>query len=116
LESIRAGFDGGSGTDTLRLSGGDAEGNSLSSDMLAAGASSVEVLDVTQVEGPVDMTLAVEDLISMNEDGDALKILKDGEDTVEIDGQTYDAGEHQFSVNGVDFKVVIENADQSPDV
>jgi Ca2+-binding RTX toxin-like protein len=116
LESIRAGFDGGSGTDTLRLSGGDAEGNSLSSDMLAAGASSVEVLDVTQVEGPVDMTLAVEDLISMNEDGDALKILKDGEDTVEIDGQTYDAGEHQFSVNGVDFKVVIENADQAPDV
>lgn len=116
LESIRAGFDGGSGTDTLRLSGGDAEGNSLSSDALAAGASSVEVLDVTQVEGPVDMTLAVEDLVSMNEDGDELKILKDGDDTVEIDGQSYEAGEHQFSVNGVDFKVVIENSDQPADV
>ncbi len=108
LENIRAGFDGGSGTDTLKLSGGSAEGTDLSSDEIVDAVSNIEILDVTGVQGPVDMSLSVDDLIEMTDDNDELKIMKDGDDTVNIGGQEYGVGEHTFNVDGVDFKVVIE--------
>lgn len=116
LESLRAGVDGGSGTDTLKLTGGDEAGNSLSSEALAGAVRNVEILDVTGVEGPVDMSLSVDDLIEMTDDRDELKILKDGEDTVEVGGQQYAAGEHTINVGGADFKLVIEDSDPSAEV
>lgn len=116
LENLRAGVDGGSGIDTLRLSGGNGEANSLSGDVLAGAVKNIEILDVTGVDGTVDMALSVDDLIEITDDRDELKILKDGEDTVEVDGQQLGAGEHTVSVDGVDFKLVIEDQDPTAGV
>lgn len=116
LENLRAGVDGGSGTDTLKLSGGNGEANSLSGDVLANAVKNIEILDVTGVDGTVDMALSVDDLIEMTDERDELKILKDGEDTVEVDGQQLSAGEHTVSVDGVDFKLVIEDQDPNAGV
>ncbi len=111
LESLRAGFDGGSGTDTLKLGGGDAAGNALSGDALANAVKNIEILDVTGVEGKVDMSLSVDDLIQMTDDRDELKILKEDEDTVVIGGQEYASGQHTINYEGVDFKVTIEDVE-----
>jgi hypothetical protein len=111
LQGLNAGFDGGSGTDTLKLGGGDAAGNSLSGDDLANTVHNIEILDVTGVEGKVDMSLSVDDLMEMTDDRDELKILKDGEDTVTINDQQYAAGEHVINYEGVDFKITIEDTE-----
>ncbi|MDW3206529.1 MAG: FecR domain-containing protein [Alphaproteobacteria bacterium] len=116
LESLRAGVDGGSGMDTLKLTGGNGGLSSLSGDALANAIKNVEILDVTGVDGPVDMSLSVDDLIEMTDDRDELKILKDGEDTVKVGDQEYGAGEHTVSIDGVDFKLTIEDVDSNPDV
>jgi Ca2+-binding RTX toxin-like protein len=116
LEGARAGVDGGSGSDLLRLTGGDGQAASLDGDMLAGAARNVEVLDVTQVDGPVDMALSVEDLVEMTDERDALTILKDGEDSVSVGGQQFGAGEHTISANGVDFKLTIEESEPTPDI
>ncbi|MDF1747590.1 MAG: FecR domain-containing protein [Alphaproteobacteria bacterium] len=116
LEGLKAGFDGGSGTDTLKLGGGNAEGNALSGDDLANAVNNIEILDVTGVEGKVDMSLSVDDLVEMTDDRDELKILKDGEDTVTINDQQYGAGEHTIHYEGVDFKITIEDTEQPPQV
>jgi hypothetical protein len=84
-------------------------GNNLSSDDLANTVHNIEILDVTGVEGKVDMSLSVDDLVEMTDDRDELKILKDGEDTVTINDQQYTAGEHVINYEGVDFKVTIED-------
>ncbi len=116
LESLRAGVNGGSGMDTLKLTGGNGSLSSLSGDALANAVKNVEILDVTGVDGPVDMSLSVDDLIEMTDDRDELKILKDGEDTVKVGDQEYGAGEHTVNVGGVDFKLTIEDVDTPPDV
>ncbi|NMM43529.1 hypothetical protein HH303_03505 [Rhodospirillaceae bacterium KN72] len=116
LESLRAGVDGGSGNDTLKLTGGDGGLSNLTGSSLANAASNIEILDVTGVDGPVDMSLSVDDLIQMTDDRDELKILKDGDDTVKVGDTDYGVGEHTISVDGVDFKLVIEDKDPTVDV
>lgn len=116
LQAARAGADGGSGNDLLRLTGGDGGETDLDGETLAGAVRNVEVLDVTQVDGPVDMALSVDDLIEMTDDRDALTILKDGEDTVSVGGQQLGAGEHTISANGVDFKLTIEESEPAPDI
>ena len=116
LESLRAGVDGGSGNDTLKLTGGDGGLSNLTGSSLANAASNIEILDVTGVDGPVDMSLSVDDLIQMTDDRDELKILKDGDDTVKVGDTDYGVGEHTISVDGIDFKLVIEDKDPTVDV
>lgn len=116
LEDLAAGFDGGSGTDTFKLTGGDGAGVSLDGNSLANALANIEVLDVTGVQGKVDMSLSVDDLVEMTDERDALTIFKDGEDTVMVDGQEYGVGEHVISVGGADFTLNITETDPNAQV
>jgi hypothetical protein len=76
----------------------------------------VEALDIVNTGETTDVHLSLEDIVSMTDDGNELKILKGQDDTVTIDGQEYGADTHEFTIDGTMVKVTIEDQQNTPDI
>jgi hypothetical protein len=114
LDGGRSGLDGGSGYDTLKVTSGPGDGSIDSDDV--GGIKDVEALDIVNTGETTDVHLSLEDIVSMTDDGNELKILKGQDDTVTIDGQEYGADTHEFTIDGTMVKVTIEDQQNTPDI
>lgn len=103
---------GGDGSDTLRLTGAAPDGLTILGGSLARATDSIETIDVAGIEGAVDLKLSLEDVMSMTDGENVLTIFKDEDDTVSIEGQAVEAGEHV--IDGISISIVLDDSEPPP--
>ena len=110
----KSGLDGGAGDDTLRVISEGGGSVNLDHDAVS-GVQNVEVLDLTGVEGSVNASLSVEDLISMTDDDNSLTILHDENAVINVDGQDVSSpNTYTFNLDGQEVELTVQTApDQS---
>lgn len=102
--------DGGSGTDTLKWSGGDAD---IDLSNLASRINNIEIIDLNHTS-KVNLTLSLSDLLSVTDAStDKLLIQGDSHDTVHMTGATWAAAGPVQVDNGVQYNVYTAQEDPS---
>jgi hypothetical protein len=103
-----ASIDGGTGVDTVKWSGGDAD---IDLSNLASRINNIEIIDLNTTS-KVNLTLSLEDLLSVTDAStDKLLIQGDSHDTVHMTG-SWTAGPVQVD-NGVQYNVYTPEGDES---
>jgi hypothetical protein len=105
-----ASVDGGTGTDTLKWAGGDAD---IDLSNLASRINNIEIIDLNHTS-KVNLTLSLSDLLSVTDAStDKLLIQGDTHDTVHMTGATWAAAGPVQVDNGVQYNVYTAQEDPS---
>ncbi|WP_115935454.1 VCBS domain-containing protein [Aestuariispira insulae] len=107
----KSGLDGGDGIDTLRVISEGGDPVSLDHDSLSA-VHNVEILDLSGVEGDVNASLTLEDVVSMTDDGNSLTILHDENAVINVNGQDISSPDtYNFNFDGKDIEIKVESVE-----